>query len=67
MIEWIRTCQECGYLQEDKKPEYGTEPSDAYCNRKCKKCKSEALNYGSEKELVKEDGKFVIKHYEETE
>jgi len=45
---WIRTCQECGHIQEDKEPVYGVEPSDAYCNRKCKKCKSEALDYGKD-------------------
>lgn len=39
-----RTCQECGNVQEDtlKLP-----MTIAYENRKCKKCKSEALDYGS--------------------
>lgn len=43
---WVRTCQECGHHQADKKP--AGEPSLAYCNRECKKCKSEALDYGQE-------------------
>lgn len=45
---WVRTCQECGHHQADKKPHSDREPSLAYCNRECKKCKSEALDYGQE-------------------
>lgn len=45
---WIRTCQECDYEQKDKKPE--GEPTDAYRNRLCKRCKSEGLDYGKEVE-----------------
>ena len=42
---WIRTCQECGNQQKDNKP---TTLTNAYLNRKCKKCKSPcALDYGS--------------------
>ena len=41
---WIRTCQECGYEQETKPtPEY---KSEAWRTLKCKKCKSEGLDYG---------------------
>lgn len=47
-IKWIRTCQECGHKQEDKKPDLDKELTDAYRTRKCKKCKSEALDYGKE-------------------
>lgn len=43
--QWQRTCQECGHIQPDKKPE--GELSSAYCNRKCKECGSEGLDYGS--------------------
>lgn len=44
--KFIRTCQECGNKQED------TEPNSEvmtihFTNRPCKKCKSEALDYGS--------------------
>lgn len=49
---WIRTCQECGHEQEDKQPVYGDFLTDTYSNRKCKKCKSEALDYGKEKEVA---------------
>lgn len=44
--DWIRTCQECGHKQKDRKPE--KEMTDAYRNRKCKRCGSPALDYGSE-------------------
>lgn len=43
--KFIRICQECGHKQEDKDPEGN--PTNAFLNRKCKKCKSEALDYGS--------------------
>ena len=44
---WLRTCQECFSMQLDKEPEYGKELTDAYRNRKCRRCKSEALDYGT--------------------
>lgn len=47
---WIRKCQECGNVQTDKAPTYGVDPSNAYNNRKCKRCKSEALDYGTPNE-----------------
>lgn len=43
--DWIRTCQECGHKQKAVKPG-DKELTDAYCDAKCKKCKSAALNYG---------------------
>lgn len=43
---WIRTCQECGYKQDCKPPfKY---KGDGWQETKCKKCKSPALDYGSE-------------------
>jgi hypothetical protein len=44
---WIRTCNECGNQQEDKEPDHTKELTSAYMYRKCRKCKSEALDYGS--------------------
>ena len=44
---WVRTCQECGNEQKDNKPDSEQELSDSYRNRKCKKCKSESLDYGT--------------------
>ncbi len=45
-MSWIRTCQECGHKQESKSPlDY---KSNSWTETKCKKCKSAALDYGSE-------------------
>ena len=46
MDKFIRTCQECGHKQEATPPNKDKELSTAYCNAKCKRCKSEALDYG---------------------
>ena len=48
IFRWSRKCQECLHIQSAQKPEYGTEPSDSYRGSKCRKCKSEALDYGKE-------------------
>jgi len=45
--KFIRTCQECGHRQEDNEPDKNKPLSFAFENRKCKKCKSEALDWGS--------------------
>jgi hypothetical protein len=42
---WVRTCQECGFKQTTDLPPIG-KMTDSYANRKCRKCKSEALDYG---------------------
>lgn len=44
---WTRKCQECGHRQVAQKPKSG-ELTDAYRNAKCQRCRSEALDYGSE-------------------
>jgi len=44
--DWIRTCQECDYTQKDIMPDYEKELPNAYAYRKCKRCRSEALDYG---------------------
>jgi predicted Zn-ribbon and HTH transcriptional regulator len=44
--QWIRTCQECGYKQKAIKPSQEKELTDSYRNSKCRKCRSEALDYG---------------------
>lgn len=43
MRAWIRTCQECGKWQYDNHDQRNT---DRYMDRKCKYCKSMALDYG---------------------
>lgn len=47
ITNWIRRCQECGNEQVDNPMEYGKEMTNSYRNRKCKRCKSESLDYGS--------------------
>ena len=42
---WIRTCQECGTKQETPPP--AKPPTPAWMFKKCKRCKSSALDYGS--------------------
>ena len=44
---WIRTCQECGHRQVAIAPDPSKPLTDSYCNSKCRKCKSEALDYGT--------------------
>ena len=51
MEKFIRTCQSCGHKQEDTPPSQDKELTKAYTERKCKKCKSPDLDYGSWKEV----------------
>ncbi len=46
VTEWIRTCQECGNVQVSRPP--SNPVTDSYRFSKCKKCKSESLDYGTE-------------------
>lgn len=46
-MEFIRTCQECGHKQTDNAPEILGVTTVTYDNRKCRKCHSESLDYGS--------------------
>jgi hypothetical protein len=49
---FVRTCQECGLPQIAKDPaEY---KSDSWKDLKCKRCKSEALDYGSKRPFTPE-------------
>lgn len=45
--EWYRTCQECGHKQNCKEPDQTKELTNSYRNSKCRKCKSEALDFGT--------------------
>lgn len=42
---FVRKCDECGRLQAAREPR--GEPTDSYCNAKCRRCRSPALEYGS--------------------
>lgn len=46
MSKWIRTCQECGNKQEARPP--SDYKSEIWKNLKCKKCGSEALDFGKD-------------------
>ncbi len=50
-IKFIRTCQECGARQTDTKPVDPANLRKSYTYRKCKKCKSEALDFGSDQDV----------------
>lgn len=50
MSTWFRTCQECGTVnvhQGADPPKMTQKEFDKYSMKPCKKCKSEALDYGS--------------------
>lgn len=44
----VRTCQECRHAQVMKDPATIKDPNEKWREAKCRKCKSEALDYGSE-------------------
>lgn len=54
---WTRECQECGFIQKAVKPKEG-ELSNSYAYSKCRKCKSEALDYGKDRTIDTSTGKF---------
>ena len=56
MSIYCRTCQECGNIQQAKDPKHYV--GDSWQNLKCRKCKSEALDYGSDSFYLL-DGKIV--------
>ena len=47
MQDWVRTCQECGHKQKDKNPKDCN--LNDFADRKCRKCTSMALDYGTMK------------------
>jgi hypothetical protein len=50
--KFVRTCQECGHRQEARDPKMYK--GESWRDLKCKKCKSEALDYGSWKSTAVE-------------
>lgn len=66
ITKWIRTCQECGNKQEAKRPAPNKELSQAFVDVKCKKCRSQSLDYGSEVDFD-ENGQKVSQKDEEWE
>ena len=45
LAHYIRECQECGHEAEYRNP--ATYKGDTWKDTKCKRCKSDALDYGS--------------------
>ena len=58
---FVRTCQECFHRQIAVKPDPNKELSDSYRNSKCRKCHSEALDYGSGGWIKDSCGKYIRK------
>ena len=54
---WARKCQECGHVQKANEPKDPV--TAAYTNAKCRKCKSEALDYGHDGYILNSAGKIV--------
>lgn len=54
--KFIRTCQCCGHQQEAKDPAtYKNKAKEAWRDVKCRKCKSDALDYGSKRPTTQEE------------
>jgi len=51
--DWLRTCQECGNVQAMKSPE--GQKTENWRDAKCRRCGSEALDYGTPNEYVEEE------------
>ena len=49
----VRTCQECGHAQVAKDP--ATQKGEGWRDLKCRKCKTEAMDFGSPN-LADEEG-----------
>ena len=55
--KWQRTCQECGYKGFYVRPNLESK-SESWRDTLCRKCKSEALDFGKEVEIpTKQQGK----------
>lgn len=49
---WLRRCQECGNVQAMKSPE--SQKTENWREAKCRKCKSESLDYGTQNEYYED-------------
>lgn len=45
-MKYMQTCQECGHEQTGKEPNLNDE-KQSWRDRKCRRCKSESLDFGS--------------------
>lgn len=62
---WVRKCQECGHKQAAKEPSLPL--TESYRNSKCRKCKSEALDYGDSNWIKDASGNYVRPTIEDEE
>lgn len=51
---WIRTCQDCDHRQVDLTPPH-ERGNNAFCNKKCRSCGSQSLDYGQSNEVDDEE------------
>lgn len=61
--KWIRTCQECFHKQQTSyPPNHGTNEQrmNTWLDQVCKRCKSPALDFGTEREFDFVTGKEII-------
>jgi ribosomal protein S27E len=50
---WVRVCQECGNKQEARDPK--TIVGDKWRDLKCKRCKSESMDFGQSNHEIEEE------------
>lgn len=56
--KWLRKCQECSYKGFYQKPNLDSR-SEAWRETKCRKCKSESLDFGREVEVDEATNQIV--------
>ena len=59
---WIRTCQECGKEQVTNRPNLN-DNLEKWRDKKCKFCRSIALDYGGPRQLLRLSGNEIVIQY----
>lgn len=59
IFKWQRTCQECGAKGFYTKPNLDSK-AEGWRNTKCRKCKNDSLDFGSEVSVDSETNKVII-------
>lgn len=62
---WARKCQECGHVQKANEPK--ETPTAAYTAAKCRRCRSESLDYGHDGYTLNSAGVIVRTPIEDEE
>ena len=63
---WQRICQECGYRGFYNKPNLESK-TEAWRDTMCRRCKSQALDFGSEVTVDTATNKVIPAHFDEEE